>query len=623
MITTIDSLANIANIQVNPPKSAGLQQQSGLPPIRSIKSPQKIQMSQSCVYSNMVNTNRSFSPVNPFRKTSNKLSSSFSIDSESGAEMTQLFDELNEKRLQPLEKQISDEEKIRKLQLREQAMQELHEKHLEAKKQQELQKQIELKEKMERERIIYELANQRTQEIRMQQKQKQQLETELKIKQENELELKRIQIEQQHEMKIKQQQEERQKHKIQEQLKIQQKQKEEEEHLKQINEETQIRIIQQAEMKRKREEESERQKLLQQEQYRLQNEERKRKLEKLRLEEEQKQQEELERKRQHEVMIQMERDKIAQELQVWLEKQKQLKVIYKNVDEERLAVAQKTAEITAQRKRQQELEKQLQEEEHQRLVQQQLEEEERARLELLAEKERAEREKREHQESVLLQSTENEGFVKLLEDVALIKDEVNREVAEFEAAKPHADEFGRFHVVNLALIIPPPPIAQLESVPEFESVREKMKAWIGKLHGMFEAFSRQQLQLCNSRMQSIDLVLRLLMKMKQLVLLMACVGDVLYFDQKFAYLVDCQYLMVEQQTDQQILKRVRQQYKDECGQRLKELKQQFKQNSKNEQALPAIQKAIAVNQALQMEMRNVKDVLQLEMIVSKYKPQLK
>ncbi|CAL6103612.1 Hypothetical_protein [Hexamita inflata] len=173
------------------------------------------------------------------------------------------------------------------------------------------------------------------------------------------------------------------------------------------------------------------------------------------------------------------------------------------------------------------------------------------------------------------------------------------------------------------LIIPPPPIAQLESVPEFESVREKMKAWIGKLHGMFEAFSRQQLQLCNSRMQSIDLVLRLLVKMKQLVLLTACVGDVLYFDRKFAYLVDCQYLMVEQQTDQQILKRVRQQYKEECGQRLKELKQQFKQNSKNEQALPAIQKAIAVNQALQMEMRNVKDVLQLEMIVSKYKPQLK
>ncbi|CAL5984017.1 titin-like [Hexamita inflata] len=560
-------------------------------------------------------------PVNPFLKE-RIVNEIIQEAKQREFDIKQLYSEMFEMRKQA-NIQLSDEEKIKRLNERDQAIIDVREQRKQKLQQIQFQKQLEQLEKEKVEQLMYDRANKRQQEIKQEQKRVKELQIQQIQQQQIALEQAELQNKQKYESKIAHFNQLRREALLQQELLREQEAVSEEGRKKQMYEENQIRIRQQAEMKRKREEESERQKLLQQEQYRLQNEERKRKLEKLRLEEEQKQQEELERKRQHEAMIQMERDKIAQELQVWLEKQKQLKVIYKNVDEERLAVAQKTAEITAQRKRQQELEKQLQEEEHQRLVQQQLEEEEKARQELLAEKERAEREKREHQESVLLQSTENEGFVKLLEDVALIKDEVNREVAEFEAAKPHADEFGRFHVVNLALIIPPPPIAQLESVPEFESVREKMKTWIGKLHGMFEAFSRQQLQLCNSRMQSIDLVLRLLVKMKQLVLLTACVGDVLYFDQKFAYLVDCQYLMVEQQTDQQILKRVRQQYKEECGQRLKELKQQFKQNSKNEQALPAIQKAIAVNQALQMEMRNVKDVLQLEMIVNKYKPQLK
>ncbi|CAL6078826.1 titin-like [Hexamita inflata] len=559
--------------------------------------------------------------INPFLKEQ-IVNQHIQESKEKEVGIMQVYSEMFETR-KPTKVQISDGDKIRKLIERNQSMQQVKEQRIMQLQQLKIQKQLRLQEIEKAEFVIYDRANKRFQELKYQKQHMQEIQRQQIQQQQTALKQAELQNKQKYESKIVQFKLLRREALLQQELLRKQEAVSEEERKKQMYEENQIRIQQQAEMKRKREEESERQKLLQQEQYRLQNEERKRKLEKLRLEEEQKQQEELERKRQHEAMIQMERDKIAQELQVWLEKQKQLKVIYKNVDEERLAVAQKTAEITAQRKRQQELEKQLQEEERQRLVQQQLEEEERARQELLAEKEKAEREKREHQESVLLQSTENEGFVKLLEDVALIKDEVNREVAEFEAAKLQADEFGRFHVVNLALIIPPPPIAQLESVPEFESVREKMKAWIGKLHGMFEAFSRQQLQLCNSRMQSIDLVLRLLVKMKQLVLLTACVGDVLYFDQKFAYLVDCQYLMVEQQTDQQILKRVRQQYKEECGQRLKELKQQFKQNSKNEQALPAIQKAIAVNQALQMEMRNVKDVLQLEMIVNKYKPQLK
>ncbi|CAL6005649.1 titin-like [Hexamita inflata] len=560
-------------------------------------------------------------PINPFLKE-RIVNEIIQEAKQKEFDIKQLYSEMFEMRKQA-NIQLSDDEKIQRLNERDQAIKDVREQRKQKLQQIQFQKQLEQLEKEKVEQLMYERANKRQIEIKQEQKRVKELQIQQLQLQQAALEQAELQNKQKHESKIAQFNQLRREALLQQELLRKQEAVSEEEHKKQMYEENQIRIIQQAEMKKKREEESERLKLLQQEQYRLQNEERKRKLEKLRLEEEQKVQEELERKRQHEAMIQMERDKIAQELQVWLEKQKQLKVIYKNVDEERLAVAQKTAEITAQRKRQQELEKQLQEEERQRLVQQQLEEEERARQELLAEKERAQREKREHQESVLLQSTENEGFVKLLEDVALIKDEVNKEVAEFEAAKPHADEFGRFHVVNLALIIPPPPIAQLESVSEFESVREKMKAWIGKLHGMFEAFSHQQLQLCNSRMQSIDLVLRLLVKMKQLVLLTACVGDVQYFDRKFAYLVDCQYLMVEQQTDQQILKRVRQQYKEECGQRIKELKQQFKQNSKNEQALPAIQKAIAVNQALQMEMRNVKDVLQLEMIVGKYKPQLK
>ncbi|CAL6103640.1 titin-like [Hexamita inflata] len=520
------------------------------------------------------------------------------------------------------EQMQTDEEKERRRQLRietEKLINQQNQERIEREK--ELQRQHEQQE-LEKQQQIAEMTRKRREELVKQQKQaqiekmmQQQKEKELKEQADKEYELKRLQ-------KLKEMKELAEQKKAEE---LERKQRLiEEEKQKQIREQQQqqAELEQRLKMFKVRELEAEAEKQAKLAEYEKQRIERQAKVEQEEAERIAKEKAIEEERLKTQEHLEQERLKHMREYEAQQERLLQIAIAYKQVDAQRLEYNEKIQQVQIARelerlekeKREIELEmeqEKIRQEEHEKMLQR-----------MQQQREQEEREKIEFQERIILQTTENKGFVQMFSEIVEIKDQINRANIDYQQNIEKVDRYKRCSAVHFADIVTTLPQKQISSISDFETLIFELKQWVNKIDQKIRDTQYYQKNLMNVNMAPLELTVSLVKKLKAIVWLASCVGDLNYFTANFSSLLDCTYLIVSAISDKQILARVQQQIKKECQQSIKMLQQLFKEEKKKKNDTKDIQKMIAVNQAYQNDSVQANDIICLELIVQKFEQQL-